>query len=120
VGTLGFVSGAFYGGVDVDAHSFTAGTGDRVYAAILAGFNGGSADTLRDIIASNGTTVLEADDDGAIGSASHTGDTIVVIVDVAPERAAPQWSVIDGIGVFSGSFIINCNRSGRRNGLRIE
>jgi hypothetical protein len=102
----------------VDAHSFTAGTGDRVYAATLAGFNGGSADTLRDIIASNGTTVLEADDDdGAIGSASNTGETIVVIVDVDPERAAPQWSVIEGIGVFSGSFIINCNGSGRRRGL---
>ena len=114
---LGFVSETFFGGVDVDAPSFTAGTGDRIYAARLAGFNGGSADTLRDTIASNGTTVPEADDDGPIASASHTGDTIVVIVDVAPERATPQWSVIEGIGVFSGSFIINCNGSGRRRGL---
>jgi hypothetical protein len=65
--------------------------------------------------------VLETDDDdGAIGSASNTGDTVVVIVDVAPERAPPQWSVIDGIGAFSGSFIINCNRSGRRKALRID
>ena len=86
----------------------------------MTGFGGGSADTLREIVASNGTTVLEADDDnGTIGSASHTGDTIVVIVDVAPKHAAPQWSVIDGIRVFSGSFIINCNGSGRRRGLRI-
>ena len=105
----------------MDALSFTAGTDDRLYAATMTGFGGGSADTLRDIIASNGTTVLEADDDdGAIGSASNTGDTIMVIVDIDPERAAPQWSVIDGIGVFSGSFIINCKRSGRRKGLRIE
>ena len=105
----------------MDAHSFTAGTGDRVYAATLAGFKGGPTDTLVDVIASDGTMVLEADDEeGPIGSASNTGDGIVVIMDVDRERAAPQWSVIDGIGVFSGSFIINCNRSGRRKALRID
>ena len=72
----------------MDVFSFTAGTGDRVYAATLAGFNGGSADTLRDIIAADATMVLEADDeDGAIESASNTGGAIVVIVDAEPERA---------------------------------
>ena len=120
MGTLRSVSGPFFAGVDVDVSSFTAGTGDRVYAATIAGFSGGPTDTLRDVIASNGTTVLEADDeDGAIGSVSNTGDTIVVIVDVDPERATPEWNVIDGIGVFSGSFIINCSGSGRRRGCEL-
>jgi hypothetical protein len=107
--------------VNVDALSFTAGTDDRLHAATMTGFGGGSADTLRDIIASNRTTMLEADDDDvAMGSASNTGNTIVVIMDADSERAAPQWSVIEGIGAFSGSFIINCNGSGRRRRLRIN
>jgi hypothetical protein len=108
--------------VDVEAFSFTAGTDDRLHAATLTGFGGGSADTLRDIVASNGTTVLEPDDDdGAVGSSrSTTGGAIMVMVDAAPKRAAPRWGVIDGIGVFNGSFIINCNGSGRRRRLRID
>jgi hypothetical protein len=42
-----------------------------------------------------------------------------VIVHTAPKRAAPQWSVIEGIGVFCGSFIINCSESGRRMGCQL-
>jgi hypothetical protein len=118
---LRFVSGPCATRVDVEAFSFTAGTDDRLHAATMTGFGGSSADTLRDNIASNGTTVLEADhDDGEIGSASNTGDMIVAIVDVAPRRAAPRWGVIEGIGAFSGSFIINCNVSGPRKRLRID
>lgn len=172
----------------MDVYSFTAGADYRVYAATMTGFRGGSADTLRDTIASDGTTVLEADDDGAIGSASNiagtvlatagtyyvrvrqfkttslfgpirpydfyvrvlsgsptpemepndkgapqaptpngwvssvigpataekdtfaitvnAGDTIVAIGDVDPARDVPEWNVIGGIGVFTGSFII--------------
>jgi hypothetical protein len=171
----------------VDVSSFTAGADYRIYAATMTGFTGGSADTLKDVIASDGTTVLEADDeDGAIGSASsiagtvpatagtyyvrqfiiaslpgtirpydiymrvrsgspvpemepndkdvpevprsndwrnrviepgtakddtfaitvNGGDTIGVIVDADLERGAPEWNVIAGTGVFTGSFII--------------
>ena len=73
----------------------------------MTGFSGGSADTLKDVIGSDSTRVLETDgEDVAIGSASNTGDTIVVIVGVDPERGAPEWNVIAGIGVFTGSFII--------------
>jgi hypothetical protein len=105
----------------VDALSFTAGTDDRLYAAAITGLGRGFADTLRDIIASNGTIMLEPDnDDGAIGTASNTGDTIAVIVNVDPVRAAPRWRVIEGIGVFSGSFIINCHGSGRRREPRTD
>jgi hypothetical protein len=43
-----------------------------MYAATMTGFSGGSADTLRDVFASDGTAILEADDDGgAIGSVSN-------------------------------------------------
>jgi hypothetical protein len=105
----------------VDALSFTAGTDDRLYAAARTGLGSGFANTLRDIVASSDTTMLEPDNDaGAIGSASNTGDTIAVIVNVDPVRAAPRWRVIEGIGAFSGFFIINCNGSGRREWLGID
>ena len=91
----------------MDLSSFTAGADYRVFATTITGFNSGSADTLRDFIASGTTTMLEAEDeDGATGSASNAGDTLVTIVDVTPERGAPEWNVIAGIGVFTGSFII--------------
>jgi hypothetical protein len=91
----------------VNASSFTAGADYRVFATTLTGFSGGSAGTLTDIITSGGTTMLEAEDeDGTIGSASNTGDTVVVIVDADPERGAPEWNLIAGIGEFTGSFII--------------
>jgi hypothetical protein len=49
-----------------------------MYAATMTGFSGGSADTLRDVIASEGTTLLEADDDaGAIGIASNIAGTVL-------------------------------------------
>lgn len=153
----------------------------------MTGFTGGSAETLRDVIASDGATVLEADDeDGAIGSGSSIAgrvlamagtyyarqfntvsfpdtirpydiylrvrsgsskpemepndkdvpevprssgwrirviepgtakddtfaitvngcDTIGVIVSADLERGAPEWKVIAGSGLFTGSFII--------------
>lgn len=171
----------------MDAYSLTAGADYRIYAATMTGFSGSSADTLKDVIASDRTTMLEADvEDGAIGSASsiagtvlatarsyyskqfstasfpgtigsydiymrvlsespipelkpndkdvpevprsnergnrviepgtakdhsfaitvNGGDTIRVIVDADLERGAPQWNVIAGNGVFTGSFII--------------
>ena len=172
----------------MDAQSFTAGADYRMYTATMTGFSGGSADTLRDVIASEGTTVLEADgDDGAIrtpsniagmvlpvgtyyvtgrrfnttsppgtihpydfylrvlsgsprpergpngegapqaprsngwesrviGSATAKNDSfaitvngghmigVIVVVDL--ERGVPEWNVIAGSGVFTGSFII--------------
>jgi hypothetical protein len=173
----------------MDAHSFTAGADYRVYAATMTGFRGGSADTLRDVVVSDRTTWLEADDPGgAIGSPSNIpgtllltsgtsyvgvrqfkttslpgtirsydfylrvlsgspipetepnnegapqaprsngwgcrvngpatakndsfaitvngSDTIGVIVGVDLERGVPEWNVIAGSGVFTGSFII--------------
>lgn len=60
----------------MDEYSFTAGADYRIYAATLTGFSGGSADTLSEVVASNGTTVLEADgDEGTIGSPSEIAGT---------------------------------------------
>ena len=61
----------------MNAHSFTAGADYRTHAATMTGFKGGSADTLRDVIAWDSTTVLEADDEeGAIGSWSKISRTV--------------------------------------------
>jgi len=51
-----------------------------MYAATMTGFRGGSADTLRDVVAAEGTTVREADDDGgAIGTPSNIAGTVLPI-----------------------------------------
>jgi uncharacterized repeat protein (TIGR01451 family) len=177
------------GNTDVDVFSFTAGAGDRVYAATMTALSGGSTDTLLDIIDVDGTTVLETDDeDGAIGGsasniagtvlatggtyfvrvrpfsvafngtirpydlyvrvlsgsptpeiepndnggtpnplppngwvsgvigtagdtdtfslAASAGDTIVAILDVDPERDAPEWNARLGIGLFNNFFLV--------------
>lgn len=62
----------------MDAHSYTVGADYRIYAATMTGFRGGCADTLRNVIASDGTSVLEADDGGgAIGSPSNIAGTVL-------------------------------------------
>ena len=49
-----------------------------MYAATMTGFSGGFADTLSDVFASDGATVLEADDGGgAIGSVSNLARTVL-------------------------------------------
>lgn len=61
----------------MNAHSFTVGADYRSYAATVTGLKGGSADTWRDIIASEGKTALEANDDGgAIRSAPNIAGTV--------------------------------------------
>jgi hypothetical protein len=62
----------------VDAHSYTVGADYRIYAATMTGFRGGCADTLENVIASEGTTVQEAfDGGGAIGSPSNIAGTVL-------------------------------------------
>jgi hypothetical protein len=56
----------------MDASSYTAGTGDRVFAARMAGFDDLCASTLRNIIAPEERPGLEADgEDVATGSTSN-------------------------------------------------
>ena len=66
---------------DVDYWSFTASVGSRVYVATMtaATATGASNDTIIDLIASDGVTVLESDDqDGFFsGSASSIAGTVI-------------------------------------------
>ncbi len=58
---------------DVDYYSFTAGAGDKVYAAVLTNASTAGNNSQMQIIASDGTTVLENDnDDGSIAATSSS------------------------------------------------
>jgi hypothetical protein len=105
----------------VDASSFTAGADYAIHAATITGFSAGSIDMSIDVVASDGTTRVEAEDeDRAFGSASNTGDTIVAVVDVDRKRGAPEWDLIAGIGEFTGSFIIKLEGKGPTADLRSD
>lgn len=78
-GTEVKIKGSIQPGTDVDFYSFTAPAGARIYAATQTGFSGGSTDSILDLIDSNGTTVIETDDqDGSIsGNASSIAGAAV-------------------------------------------
>lgn len=59
---------------DVDWYSFTAAAGDRVYAAVMTSFSAnGSTDSQLRLFQSDGTTLIEFDDnDGTLGGSSST------------------------------------------------
>ncbi|MFO0755569.1 MAG: pre-peptidase C-terminal domain-containing protein [Byssovorax sp.] len=59
---------------DVDFFSFTAAAGDRLYAATMtAGSASGSVDSTLDLLASDGSTVIETDlDDGVFGATASS------------------------------------------------
>jgi len=65
---------------DIDFYSFTANAGDRIYAATMTAFSAGSStDSQLTLLASDGTTVIEFDDDNgsfAALSSSIAGATI--------------------------------------------
>ena len=63
-GTNQVVRGNLFPNGDVDFYSFTAAAGDRVYAASMTSFSAGSStDSQLTLLASDGTTVIEFDDD---------------------------------------------------------
>ncbi len=68
------IRGNVFGNGDLDWFSFTANTGDRVYAAVQTSYsNSGSTDSQLRVFASNGTTELEFDeDDGSLGGLSSS------------------------------------------------
>jgi len=71
--------GTVYPNADIDFWSFSATAGDRVYAAVITNLSAGSTDSVLDLVASNGTTVIESDDnDGTLGTnaSSIAGATI--------------------------------------------
>ena len=63
-GTNQVVRGNLFPNGDVDFYSFTAAAGDRLYAATMTSFSAGSStDSQMTLLASDGTTVIEFDDD---------------------------------------------------------
>ena len=79
-GGSAFIQGNIFANGDVDFFSFTAAAGDRIYAAVMtsASANASSDSQLR-LLASDGTTEIEFDDDdGSLGglSSSIAGATI--------------------------------------------
>jgi pre-peptidase len=68
------IKGNIFPNADVDFYSFTAAAGDRVYAATMTSFSASaSVDSFLDLIASDGSTVVEGDnDDGSFGSTSSS------------------------------------------------
>ena len=59
---------------DVDLYRFTAEAGERVFATVMtSGSTNGSVDSQLTLLASNGTTAIESDDDnGSLGSTSSS------------------------------------------------
>ncbi len=79
-GTNAVVRGNLFPNGDIDFYSFTATAGDRVYAATMTSFSAGSStDSQLTLLRSDGTTVIEFDDDnGSFAglSSSIAGATI--------------------------------------------
>jgi subtilisin-like proprotein convertase family protein len=73
-GTNVVALGSVYPNADVDYYSFTAAAGDKVYAATMTSFSAnGSSDSQLNVIGTDGTTVIEFDDDnGSFGGLSST------------------------------------------------
>ncbi len=66
------ITGNVFPNADVDFYSFPGTAGDRVYAAVMTSFSASaSVDSVLDLIAPDGTTILETDlDDGSFGATS--------------------------------------------------
>lgn len=73
-GTNVKITGNVFPNADADFYSFTANAGDRVYAATMTSFSAsGSTDSHLTILSSDGSTVLEFDDDdGTFGTLAST------------------------------------------------
>ena len=69
------MQGNIFPAAEVDFYSFTGQAGDRVYAAVMTSFNGGTnSDSQLTLFASDGTTQVEFDDDD--GSFAGTSSSI--------------------------------------------
>jgi uncharacterized repeat protein (TIGR01451 family) len=78
-GTNAVVRASLFPNGDIDFYSFSATAGDRVYAATMTSFSASSTDSQITLLRSDGTTVIEFDDDNgsfAGFSSSVAGATI--------------------------------------------
>ena len=68
------ITGNLYPNGDVDFYSFQANAGDKIYAAAMTSFSAGSStDSQLTLVASDGTTTIEFDDDnGTFAALSST------------------------------------------------
>lgn len=67
------VTGDIYPDADIDFYSFYASEGDRVFAATMTASGQGGSNSVLDLIGSNGTTVIESDDnDGSFNENSSS------------------------------------------------
>ncbi len=68
------IRGNVYPNADVDFYSFSGTTGDRIFAAVMtSSSSNNSTDSILDLIAPDGTTIIETDlDDGSFGSLSSS------------------------------------------------
>lgn len=73
-GSAAIISAGVYPAADVDFYSFTGTAGDRVYVATQTLFDASaSGDTVVELLAADGTTVLETDNnDGTFNASSST------------------------------------------------
>ena len=77
-GTEGRIKATLYNGLptpgtDTDFFSFTAPAGSKVYAATMTSGTGGGTDSILAVIDTDGSTVLELDDeDGSFGGSSSS------------------------------------------------
>lgn len=73
-GTSGLIQGDIFGNGDVDFYSITAAAGDRIYAAVYTSdSSSASVDSVLQLLASDGTTLIEQDlDDGSLGATSSS------------------------------------------------
>ena len=73
-GSSAVLEGNVFPNGDVDFYVFAAGAGDRVYAATMTSLSANaSVDSVLDLLATDGTTVLETDnDDGSFGATSSS------------------------------------------------
>ena len=91
-GSQAVLLGTIAPAVDVDYYSFTGLAGDRVYAATMTSFSGGgSSDSILTLYGSDGTTVIETDDDN--GSFSGTSS---VIAGAALPANGTYYLAVDG------------------------
>jgi len=82
VGNSAVIEGNISPIADVDFYKFTATAGDRIFVATItsfSSFSGATPDSLLTILASDGTTVIERDDeDGSFsGSSSSIGGAVI-------------------------------------------
>src|SRR3954468_14105098 len=74
IGNQARLRGDIYPAGDVDFYSFTGTAGDRVYIATMTSGTPSLGDTLVALLAADGTTVIETDDED--GSLSSTASSI--------------------------------------------